>query len=179
MPLVLFNIIVLLILKKKNVELKPYSILGKLFDNVILQNKKSILNTSDLQFGFKTECSTTYHTFVLGELIQYYKNNKTDVYVMMLDVSKAFDRVEYVKLFSLFLKRGLCPVICRLLIYMYTNQSLCVKWDTEIFKQFSAQNGVKQGGILSPIMFIVYMDVLLLNLKKIWDATLKIYSWVH
>ena len=111
------------------------SILGKLFDNIILQNNKSILNNSDLQFGFKTECSTTYCTFVLEEVIQYYKNNKTDVYVMMLDASKAFDRVEYVKLFSLLLKRGLCPVICRLLIYIYTNQSLCVKWDTEISKK--------------------------------------------
>ena len=139
------------------------SILGKLFDNIILQN---ILNTSDLQFGFKNECSTTYCTFVLEEVIQYYKNNKTDVYVMMLDASKAFDRVGYVKLLSLLLERGLCPVICRLLIYMYTNQSLCVKWDTEISKKFSVQNGVKQGGILSPIMFTVYMDVLLLYLKK-------------
>ena len=48
---------------------------------------------------------------------------------------------------------------------MYTNQSLCVKWDTEISRKFSLQNSVKQGGILSPIMFTVYMDVLL-NLKK-------------
>ena len=141
------------------------SILGKLFDNIILQNNKSILNTSDLQFGFKTECSTTYCTFVLEEVIQYYKNNKTNVYIMMLHASKAFDRVEYVKLFSLLLKRGLCPVICRLLIYMYTNQSLCVKWATEISRKFSVRNGVKQGGILSPIMFTVYIDVLL-NLKK-------------
>ena len=80
---------------------------------------------------------------MLEEVIQYYKSNKTDVYVMMLDASKAFDRVEYVKLFSLLLKRGLCPVICRLLIYMYTNQSLCVKWDTEISRKFSVQNGAK------------------------------------
>ena len=79
------------------------SILEKLFDNIILQNNKSILNTSELQFGFKTECSPTYCTFVLAKVIQYYKNNKTDVYVMMLDASKAFDRVEYVKLFSFLL----------------------------------------------------------------------------
>ena len=119
------------------------SILGKLLDNIILQNNKSILNTSNLQFGFKTEYSTTYCTFVLEEAMQNYKNNKTDVLVMILDANKAFDRVEYVKLFSLLLKRGLCPVICRLLIYMYANQSLCVKWDTEISRIFSIQNGVK------------------------------------
>ena len=39
------------------------SIIEKLFDNIIMQNNRnSILNTSDFQFGFKTECSTTYCT---------------------------------------------------------------------------------------------------------------------
>ena len=103
--------------------------------------------------------------FCAGGSYPVLKHNKPDVYVMMLNATKAFDRIEYVKLFS-HLRRGLCPVICRLLIYMYTNQSLCLKWDTEIFKQFSVQNGVKQGGILFPITFTVYMDVLLFNLKK-------------
>ena len=104
--------------------------------------------------------------FVLEEVIQYYKNNKTDVYVIMLDASKAFDRVEYVKLFSLLLKRGLCPVICRLLIYMYTNQSLCVKWDTEISRKFSVQNGVKQGGILGYADDVVIIVPTVCSLKS-------------
>ena len=102
---------------------------------------------------------------MLEEVILYYKNNKIEVYVMMLYASKAFGRVEYVKSFSLLLKRGLCPVICRLLIYMYTNKSLYVKWDTEISRNISVQDGVKKGGILSLIMITVYMDVLL-NMKK-------------
>ena len=38
---------------------------------------------------------------------------------------------------------------------MCTNQSLCVKWDTVISRKLSVRNGVKQGGILSPIMFTV------------------------
>ena len=41
------------------------------------------------------------YTFLLEEVIQYYKNNNTDVYVIILDASKAFDIVEYVKLFHL------------------------------------------------------------------------------
>ena len=34
---------------------------------------------------------------------------------MLLDASKAFDRVHFIKLFRLLLTRGLCPVICRLI----------------------------------------------------------------
>ena len=142
------------------------SIIGKLLDNIILINYRMSLDTSEFQFGFKSESSTTQCTFVLEEVLQYYKNNNTDVYVMMLDASKAFDRVEYTKLFSLLVERKLCPVICRLLLYMYTNQRLCVKWGSNISREFSVHNGVKQGGILSPLLFTVYVDVLLLRLKQ-------------
>ena len=73
---------------------------------------------------------------------------------MMLDASKAFDRVEYTKLFSLLVNRKLCPVVCRLLLYMYTNQRLCVKWGSQVSREFCVHNGVKQGGILSPLLFM-------------------------
>ena len=142
------------------------SIIGKLLDNIILDRYKMSLDTSEFQFGFKSESSTTQCTFVLEEVIQYYKNNNTDVYIMMLDASKAFDRVEYTKLFSLLVDRSLCPVVCRLLMFMYTNQRLCVKWGSHVSRELSILNGVKQGGILSPILFTVYMDVLLLRLKR-------------
>ena len=48
---------------------------------------------------------------------------------------------------------------------MYTHQSLRVKWGGTLSKQFSVLNGVKQGGVLSPILFAVYTDGLLERLK--------------
>ena len=51
---------------------------------------------------------------------------------------------------------------------MYTHQSLRVKWGSRptLSKQFSVINGVKQGGVLSPIVFAVYTDGLLERLKN-------------
>ena len=49
---------------------------------------------------------------------------------------------------------------------MYTHQSLRVKWGSTLSKQFSVTNGVKQGGVLSPILFAVYTDGLLKRLKN-------------
>ncbi len=48
---------------------------------------------------------------------------------------------------------------------MYTNQSLQLKWGNHFSETFNAQNGVKQGGVLSPILFAVYMDGLLAHLR--------------
>ncbi len=39
-------------------------------------------------------------------------------------------------------------------------------WSGHIGNKFSISNGVKQGGVLSPILFLVYLDGLLTKLNK-------------
>ncbi len=58
------------------------------------------------------------------------------------------------------------PLVTRLLFYMYTNQKLQVKWGCKISSQFGVLNGTKQGGVLSPILFAVYIDGILERLKE-------------
>ncbi len=48
-------------------------------------------------------------------------------------------------------------MVLSLLLYMYINRSLKVRWGTIIGDKFNVKNGVKQGGVLSPILFSVYM----------------------
>ncbi len=53
------------------------------------------------------------------------------------------------------------PLVLRLLFYMYTHQKLQVWWGEHIGNMVSVSNGVKQGGVLSPTLFSVYLDGLL------------------
>ena len=69
-----------------------------------------MFTTSDMQFGFKGHISTTKCTFALTETVNYFRKNKSNVYVMLLDATKAFDKVNYVKLFYQLIDRGLNPV---------------------------------------------------------------------
>ena len=48
----------------------------------------------------------------------------------------------------------------------YQRQSVMVNWNGECSSTFSVGNGVKQGGILSPVLFTVYLDGLIYQLKK-------------
>jgi len=141
------------------------SIVFKVIDNITLENHKYVLRSSDLQYGFKAKDSTSHCTLVLHKVSDYYTNNDSSVFLVLLDASRAFNRVQHVKLFKLLIKRGLCSLIAPFLAYLYTNQSLMVNWNGCYNYSFNISNGVKQGGIPSQILFCIYMDELLYNLK--------------
>ena len=142
------------------------SCLAKIHDIVILKKYGNILATSEMQYAFKVGHGTTMCTLVMKEVIKYYQQNETDVYGVCIDASKAFDRVKHDKLFLLLIKRGLPAVIIRSLYDSYKRQCLCVKWKGELSEPFRTSNGIKQGSILSPVLFTVYMDELLNNLQN-------------
>ena len=139
---------------------------AKLFDVVIQRKCTNVFHTSDLQFGFKCNTSTAACTFVLQEVISFYNDQNTNVYCTLLDASKAFDRIEFCTLFRKLIKRNMCSLFVRLLLYMYVNQSLVVRWNSCSSDRFSVSNGVKQGGIISPILFCVYINDLLDILER-------------
>ena len=103
------------------------SLLGKILDNIILNIESNNLFTNDIKFSFKANSSTTMCTTMIRETISYFVNKGSNVYGMVLDATKAFDRINYCKLFRILLERNINPLICRLLLNMYTNQKLRVK----------------------------------------------------
>ena len=74
--------------------------------------------------------------------------------------------MEYIKLIRLLLSKYICPVIARFLLYIYTNQTICVISGVDfIGNSFSITNGARQGGVMSPLLFTVYIDELLTRLS--------------
>ena len=140
--------------------------LAKVFDLLVIKKQNKVFNTSELQFGFKNKSSTTMCTFMVQQTISHYVTNGSNVNVLMLDASKAFDRVHYITLFKKLIARGMCPLTIRLLLYMYAQQKLQVKWNSSVSNQFGVSNGVRQGGVMSPLLFSIYIDELLIELKN-------------
>jgi hypothetical protein len=142
------------------------SILGKILDRIIMNRFSGSLYSNDFQFGFKQSHSTVQCTLVIDEVSKYYTSNGGEIYIMLLDASQAFDRVNYVKLFRALSAKGMCPLICRFLAYSYTQQKVRVKWSDHTSEPFEVTNGVKQGGVLSPTLFNVYVDFVFKKLKE-------------
>ncbi len=77
------------------------------------------------------------------------------VFLCFLDASKAFDCVNHSILFNKLPKRGIPCYIVRLLMYWYANQTMYLGWRGVYSEAFKVTNGVRQGGILSPLLFNV------------------------
>ena len=52
--------------------------------------------------------------------------------MLLLDASKAFDRIEYVRLFTLLRLRNMCPLVLRLVMNMYISQRIQVIFGTVV-----------------------------------------------
>ena len=142
------------------------SLILKVFDWVVLLLHKDCLNIDELQFGFQQDTSTNMCTWLAIETIEYYLRNGSEVFACVMDMTKAFDKVQHSKLFLKLAEKGISPIFIRLLLEMYENQQANVRWNGVISKSFPITNGVKQGAVLSPILYCIYIDGLFTRLRK-------------
>ena len=61
---------------------------------------------------------------------------------------------------------GMPPIFVRLIVTWYCEQRACVIWGSTLSPKFNVSNGVRQGGILSPLFFNLYMDRLSVTLSE-------------
>ena len=141
------------------------SILSKIIDHVLISLIGEKLNTSDYQFAYKTGLSTSLCSFLVAETISYYRSRGSNVYMLSLDATKAFDRVQYSKLFNKLIDKEICPLLIRFIMNSYLISKSLVKWNDKKSKPFNLNNGVKQGAVLSAPLFALYIDDLLQQLN--------------
>ena len=124
------------------------------------------LSTDELQFGYQRKTSTNMCTWLAIETIDYFLRNGSEVFVGVMDMTKAFDNVKQSVLFWKLIDKGIPPIYLRLLLNIYTKQRANVSWNGSLSDTFPIGNGVKQGGVLSPHFYCIYTDDLFTLLRK-------------
>jgi len=133
-------------------------VLSKLFELVLHNLFKDFLTSDQLQFGFKKKSSCSHALFAFNESIKYYMSNQTKVFTAFLDASKAFDKVLHNGLFVKLLRRNVPVSLVLLLRNWYNHLQCCVRWQNKTGYSFPVFCGVRQGGVLSPYLFAMYVN---------------------
>lgn len=141
-------------------------IVSKLLEIIILNRYSDKLSTTDNQFGFKNKLSTELCIYALKQISDYYVDLGSPMYLCFLDASKAFDKINHWILFNKLIDRKFPVLIVRLLVYWYSYQKFYLRWNNHVSTSFCVSNGVRQGSILSPYLFNVYLDELSIALSR-------------
>ena len=143
------------------------SLLLKLFDQCVLVVWGSLLASDTLQFGYKAGASTAQCSWMVMEVANHFMRNGTNPIMTLLDCSKAFDMCCFSTLFNKILKKGMPAVVVRTLVFVYERQYAWVRWGRARSDIFPIVNGTRQGSVLSPALFAVYMDEILVTLRQL------------
>ena len=154
------------------------SCLSKLFTTVLNKRVEGFCEEnnfiSDAQFGFRKGYSTTDAIFVLHSLIQNFLFNNKRLYVIFVDMMKCFDSIYRNGLWLKLYKLGLKGKILRIVRDMYTSVKSCVKSCSSYSDYFKYAVGLRQGEVMSPLLFSLFIEDLELWLQQDNDAGINI-----
>nr|CAH7741509.1 unnamed protein product [Callosobruchus chinensis] len=154
-------------------DLRPISILPglskvveKIIENQLRQHFNDYNILPDTQSGFRPYHScTTALLNVTDDIIQAHDENKCTALVT-LDFSKAFDTINHQVLLAILKSCGILYESLELLRSYLSNRSQIVRLKGKLSHARSVINGVPQGSILGPLLFIVYTSQFIKSLES-------------
>ena len=102
------------------------------------------------------------------------REHSQETWILFLDLVKAFDRVPRELLWELLGKFGVPPKLVRLLKALH--QDVFVKFEVDgITHEVRCTIGVKQGDILGPVLFIIFMAGVMTTWREATDCPALVF----
>ena len=134
------------------------STMSKIFEHCILERFSRFFQTSDNQFGFKKGLSCAHAIYSVRNIVERFNAGGSTANICAIDLSKAFDRVNHHALLIKLMKRHVPLVLLEILEFWFSNCWSCVKWGDILSPLFKIEFGVRQGSVLSPFLFALYVN---------------------
>ena len=146
------------------------SVFSKVFIGILNERLKVWSDTHNIiteeQAGFRKGYSTIDNAFILQTLIQKYLTKKRKLYVAFIDFRKAFDSVDRCIMWQILQKNGITGEMLNILKSIYNSVISNVKCNNENTDCFSCPNGLKQGCIMSPMLFSYLVQEITNEIRK-------------
>ena len=138
------------------------SALAKLYCLILLnrlEDRAVVRPISPNQIGFEKGYRTADHVFVLTTVVnKIIKVEKKRLFVAFIDFRKAYDKINRKLLLLKLQKRGIKGQFYRNIKAIYSDISYLIKVRGGYLDPISSTCGLKQGGVLSPSLFNIFID---------------------
>ena len=144
------------------------SVVAKVYDSVLVKRADEWFqeHTSQLQGASQPKCSSIHTSLLVREVIASNREMNRTVYVAMLDIKKAFDKVWHDGLFYLLKKRGMDMKLWLILRDAYNTFECAVLIAGTASRYFHPRQGIHQGSVWSMKLFCMIMDDLIEELNN-------------
>lgn len=138
--------------------------IAKLFNMIIQARVLTFLEENKLinekQIAFKSGSRTSDHIFIVKSLTDKHIEKGKKLYSCFVDFSKAFDKINHLKLLYKLRQTSLGSLTYNIIkdMYLPNQNNIQVKLGNKLSNKFSSNIGVKQGDCLSPILFNFYIN---------------------
>ena len=113
------------------------------------------------------------------DICEYIENNNNSGIILLFDFDKVFDSVEWPYLISVLKKFNFQEQFIRCIEVLYSTPKICIKNNGHLFNYFNIQRGIRQGCLVSTLLFILIIEILthqLQNSKSLHGVSVKIYD---
>ena len=141
-------------------------IISKVCEHCLLVIFAEYLESLPMQFGFKANSSCSKAIYTVRKTVEFFIDNQSTVNLCSLDLAKAFDKMNRHVLFLKLLDRKCPTVFINILDCWFSKTFACVKWGNSMSSFVQLCCGTRQGGVLSPILFAVFINGVLVQLKN-------------
>ena len=126
------------------------------------------------QAGFMKGRSTAEQIFNLRCIIEKYQEHQNELYHVFIDFKKAFDRVWHQALWATMNKYNIDKNLIALIEELYNNATSAVYLDGDFGEWFRTTVGVRQGCLLSPTLFNIFLERIMTDALEDHQSTVSI-----
>ena len=126
------------------------------------------------QAGFRAGRSTTEQIFNLRILCEKYLQHQQDLYHVFTDFKKAFDRVWHAALWATMKKYNISTNLIQVIKNLYNKATNALLFNSSIEDWFRTTVGVRQGCLLSPTLFIIFLGRIITDASEDHEGTVSI-----